>query len=86
MRKIILHYHLSKNAGTSLDTAFKANFGQDKWATNEFPTNKNLNAKQLTNGLKAILKSIVFHPIRHSTCFATQRQPCTARYFCTSSN
>jgi hypothetical protein len=53
MRKVILHYHLFKNAGTSLDTAFKANFGQDKWATNEFPGNKNLNAKQLARWIES---------------------------------
>lgn len=37
MRKVILHYHLFKNAGTSLDAAFKANFKGDEWITAEFP-------------------------------------------------
>jgi len=35
-RTIILHYHLFKNAGTSVDTILKRNFG-DKWVTSEFP-------------------------------------------------
>lgn len=37
MRKVILHYHLFKNAGTSLDVAFKENFKGDEWVTAEFP-------------------------------------------------
>ena len=36
MRTIILHYHLFKNAGTSLDRVLKDNFG-GAWATREFP-------------------------------------------------
>jgi hypothetical protein len=35
-RTIILHYHLFKNAGTSVDTILKRNFG-DRWVTREFP-------------------------------------------------
>ena len=35
-RTIILHYHLFKNAGTSVDAILKQNFG-DKWVTREFP-------------------------------------------------
>ena len=35
-RTIILHYHLFKNAGTSVDAILKRNFG-DKWVTREFP-------------------------------------------------
>lgn len=38
MRKVIFHYHLFKNAGTSLDAAFKENFKGDEWVTAEFPT------------------------------------------------
>jgi hypothetical protein len=37
MRKVILHYHLFKNAGTSLDAALKENFKNDEWVTAEFP-------------------------------------------------
>jgi hypothetical protein len=36
VRTIILHYHLFKNAGTSVDAILKRNFG-DKWVTQEFP-------------------------------------------------
>lgn len=35
MRKVILHYHLFKNAGTSLDAVLKANF-PGRWVTGEF--------------------------------------------------
>jgi len=34
-RTILIHYHLFKNAGTSLDAVLKENFG-DKWITREF--------------------------------------------------
>lgn len=40
MRTVILHYHLFKNAGTSLDNQLKANF-QDQWVTKEFPGQNN---------------------------------------------
>ena len=36
MRNVILHYHLFKNAGTSLDQILKDNF-DDRWVTKEFP-------------------------------------------------
>lgn len=35
MRTVILHYHLFKNAGTSLDRILQKNFG-DRWVTREF--------------------------------------------------
>jgi len=35
MRTVILHYHLFKNAGTSLDQVLKENFG-DAWVKREF--------------------------------------------------
>jgi hypothetical protein len=35
-RVIILHYHLFKNAGTSVDAMLKENF-VDRWVTREFP-------------------------------------------------
>ena len=35
MRTIILHYHLFKNAGTSIDEILKSNF-KDRWITKEF--------------------------------------------------
>ena len=36
-RKIILHYHLFKNAGTSIDQILKENFGEERWRSEEFP-------------------------------------------------
>ena len=48
-RKIILHYHLFKNAGTSLDAALKEAFGEDNWATKEFPNNPKINKEGLKN-------------------------------------
>jgi hypothetical protein len=49
MRTIILHYHLFKNAGTSLDAAFKENFSEEKgeWVTKEFPAQPALNREQV---------------------------------------
>lgn len=35
-RPLILHYHLFKNAGSSIDAMLKANFG-DRWIEHEFP-------------------------------------------------
>src|SRR3972149_2125526 len=35
MRKVILHYHLFKNAGTSVDALLKTNF-EGRWVTREF--------------------------------------------------
>jgi hypothetical protein len=35
MRKVIFHYHLFKNAGTSVDAILKANFA-NRWVTREF--------------------------------------------------
>ncbi len=37
-RKIILHYHLFKNAGTSIDQVLKKNFGEQRWRNHEFAT------------------------------------------------
>ena len=49
MRTVILHYHLFKNAGTSLDAAFKENFSAEKgeWVTKEFPGNRKQNQEQV---------------------------------------
>ena len=35
-RKIVLHYHLFKNAGTSIDQILKKNFGEHRWRNQEF--------------------------------------------------
>lgn len=41
-RTVVLHYHLFKNAGTSVDQILKAYFGP-AWVTAEFPTQDNDN-------------------------------------------
>lgn len=40
LRKIILHYHLFKNAGTSVDQVLQRNFGA-RWVTREFQARGN---------------------------------------------
>lgn len=49
MRKVIFHYHLFKNAGTSLDSTLKENFREDlgEWVTREFPANQKENREQV---------------------------------------
>lgn len=49
MKTIILHYHLFKNAGTSLDAAFKENFSEEngEWVTKEFPAQPAQNREQV---------------------------------------
>ena len=49
MKAVILHYHLFKNAGTSLDAAFKDNFSEAKgeWLTKEFSSQPMKNREQL---------------------------------------
>ncbi|BBB25100.1 sulfotransferase family 2 domain-containing protein [Amphritea japonica] len=49
MKTILLHYHLFKNAGTSLDASLKENFSEKngEWVTKEFPGQPALNRAQL---------------------------------------
>lgn len=47
MRTVIFHYHLFKNAGTSLDAALKENFEEGEWVTKEFPAQPQLNREQV---------------------------------------
>ncbi|TVU71286.1 sulfotransferase family 2 domain-containing protein [Cobetia crustatorum] len=47
MRKVILHYHLFKNAGTSLDAAFKECVKPEEWVTKEFPGQPKANREQV---------------------------------------
>jgi hypothetical protein len=47
-RTVVLHYHLFKNAGTSLDQILKQNFA-DAWVTEEFDTNKQSNTPDIEN-------------------------------------
>lgn len=47
IRTVIFHYHLFKNAGTSLDAAFKENFKGDEWVTKEFSGNPHKNRAEI---------------------------------------
>lgn len=47
MRKVILHYHLFKNAGTSVDAALKENVAPEEWVTAEFPGQPKANREQV---------------------------------------
>ncbi|MGD8177151.1 hypothetical protein [Marinimicrobium sp. ARAG 43.8] len=60
MRKVILHYHLFKNAGTSLDAAFKENFKDDEWVTKEFPANPAKNREEVAQWILDNPQATVF--------------------------
>jgi len=57
-RTIILHYHLFKNAGTSIDSILQNNFG-DQWITKEFK-NLNNNTAEVTNWILDNPEAIAF--------------------------
>jgi hypothetical protein len=46
-RPVILHYHLFKNAGTSVDELLRQNFGS-RWVAQEFAANRRENAAAVT--------------------------------------
>jgi hypothetical protein len=59
-RTIILHYHLFKNAGTSLDLILKRNFGA-RWVTAEFPTaGLAANTAQVADWIRANPEAVAF--------------------------
>ena len=58
MRNIILHYHLFKNAGSSIDAILKNNF-KDKWVTREFEGMVD-NSKEVTQWIQNHPDSIAF--------------------------
>ena len=58
MKTIILHYHLFKNAGTSIDALLKRNF-EDKWVTKEFKVT-NDNSDEIRVWIEENPKAIVF--------------------------
>lgn len=60
VRNVILHYHLFKNAGTSIDAAFKETFGADDWLTAEFPSQLRANHKQVAEWILDNPKAKVF--------------------------
>ncbi|MAZ66489.1 MAG: hypothetical protein CMF25_05215 [Kangiellaceae bacterium] len=59
MRTVIFHYHLFKNAGTSLDAIFKKNFG-DKWVTKEFPPNPKANREAVAEWILNEKEAVCF--------------------------
>lgn len=58
MRHVILHYHLFKNAGTSLDQILKHNFA-GRWETAEFPSNR-ANTAQVSDWIMDNPNSVCF--------------------------
>ena len=43
-RNVIVHYHLFKNAGSSIDHILRENFGDDRWRSEEFPRPTSIDA------------------------------------------
>lgn len=61
MRTVILHYHLFKNAGTSLDASLKEAFKKDEhWVTKEFPSKLEDNNKLVKEWILDNPKARVF--------------------------
>ena len=58
-RTIILHYHLFKNAGTSLDRIFKKNF-PSRWVSREFPGNVGDNTALVADWIKSEPDAVAF--------------------------
>jgi hypothetical protein len=46
-RTVVLHYHLFKNAGTSIDSSFKDSLEEGEWTTREFSGTHNKKRKEL---------------------------------------
>lgn len=59
MRTVILHYHLFKNAGTSVDQILKKNF-PDGWATREFSGRGGSNTTQVRQWIKDTPHAVAF--------------------------
>jgi hypothetical protein len=60
IRKIIIHYHLFKNAGTSVDKLLKANF-PNRWVTKEFGGGQHkTNIAQVESWIRQENKAIAF--------------------------
>jgi hypothetical protein len=59
-RTILIHYHLFKNAGTSLDAVLKENFG-DKWITREFDRkNAAIHAREVKEWIASNPNAVAF--------------------------
>ncbi|MEN8839977.1 MAG: hypothetical protein ABF288_02555 [Octadecabacter sp.] len=59
LRTVVLHYHLFKNAGTSLDQILKHNF-PDAWVTTEFDTSTQSNTPAVENWITENPKACAF--------------------------
>ncbi len=70
MRKIIFHYHLFKNAGTSVDEMLKANFGE-RWVTREFPAGHGVNQIQVAEWIREQPEAVAFSS--HTALFPLPR-------------
>lgn len=58
-RTVILHYHLFKNAGTSLDQILRRNFGS-RWVTREFPVEGGDNSAQVAEWIRTTPEAVAF--------------------------
>ncbi|MEM7597358.1 MAG: sulfotransferase family 2 domain-containing protein [Pseudomonadota bacterium] len=58
-RTVILHYHLFKNAGTSIDQILKKNFGTG-WVTQEFPVAGGNNSRKVAEWIEAEPDAVAF--------------------------
>lgn len=59
LRSIVLHYHLFKNAGTSLDAILRQNFGE-AWVTQEFPQGSACNGPQVSEWIESHPQACAF--------------------------
>ncbi|MEM7491949.1 MAG: sulfotransferase family 2 domain-containing protein [Pseudomonadota bacterium] len=62
-RPVIVHFHLFKNAGTSVDRILQNNFGEGEWAEIEGPDNKKLDPAPLVEFIREnpALKAVSSH-------------------------
>lgn len=58
-RTVILHYHLFKNAGTSVDRLLKDNFAE-RWVTREFPANGGNNSALVADWITSNPEAVAF--------------------------
>lgn len=58
-RTIVLHYHLFKNAGTSVDRILKKSFG-DKWETTEFSMRTPDNSAEVADWIRSTPEAVAY--------------------------
>lgn len=58
-RTVLIHYHLFKNAGSSVDHILRANFG-DRWLTAEFPLQNGDNSQLLGEWIASSPEAVAF--------------------------